>query len=261
MILALTSVTGAPGTTTTALALLFAWPRPVILLEADISRPSALLSGYYRGGTEGGWGLPALIRAAHADALTIETVMQQVRPLAEGQLVIVGLESTGQAEGARHYWSSIAATLTAVANTGWDLIIDAGRFGPSCPAPLLAAADLLAVVSGTRLPDVDALQDAAGTLTALFGDGGARTVGALITRPGQPLPAPDTAHATGLPLLSTIAEDATAAAFLSSGEAYRDYDKSRLARSAAQTAAHMLAMVSAARERLGLLDPATEGGF
>lgn len=48
-IITLTSASGSPGVTTTALGLALVWPRPVVLVEADPTGGSALLAGYWRG--------------------------------------------------------------------------------------------------------------------------------------------------------------------------------------------------------------------
>lgn len=52
----LVSASGAPGVTSTALALASSWPRPVLLVEADPSGSSALLAGFWRGSRDHtGW--------------------------------------------------------------------------------------------------------------------------------------------------------------------------------------------------------------
>ena len=51
-VIALTSASGSPGVTTTAVALAFLWPRPVVLVEADPTGGSAILAGYFRGTRE-----------------------------------------------------------------------------------------------------------------------------------------------------------------------------------------------------------------
>ena len=59
-VISLMSFSGAPGVTTSALACLFSWPRPAILLEADTSRPSAVLPGLLEGQVDHSRGLSGL---------------------------------------------------------------------------------------------------------------------------------------------------------------------------------------------------------
>ena len=48
-IITLVSASGAPGVTTTALALAVRWPRPVMLVEADPRGGSSILAGFFKG--------------------------------------------------------------------------------------------------------------------------------------------------------------------------------------------------------------------
>ena len=49
-VLAFASAKGAPGVTTSVLALAFAWHRPALIVEADMTGSSSVLSGFLRGG-------------------------------------------------------------------------------------------------------------------------------------------------------------------------------------------------------------------
>ena len=48
-VIALCSASGSPGVTTTAVALAWNWPRPVMLVEADPVGGSAILAGTFQG--------------------------------------------------------------------------------------------------------------------------------------------------------------------------------------------------------------------
>ena len=80
-VVALTSASGSPGVTTTAVGLALTWPRPVLLIEADPTGGSGVLAGYFRGTREYDVGLIelALSPASPADALR-----DVVRPLNDG---------------------------------------------------------------------------------------------------------------------------------------------------------------------------------
>jgi len=62
-IISLTSAKGAPGVSTTALAMALSWPRPVILIEADVAGSSSYLAGYLQGQTPHDRGLVDLAMA------------------------------------------------------------------------------------------------------------------------------------------------------------------------------------------------------
>ena len=70
-VIALTSASGSPGVTTTAVGLALLWPRPVILVDADPTGGPGILAGYFRGTREYEAGLIelALSPADVADAL------------------------------------------------------------------------------------------------------------------------------------------------------------------------------------------------
>ena len=62
------SASGAPGVTSTALALASSWPRRVLLVEADPSGSSALLAGFWRGSRDH-TGVVDLVKAHRAGVL------------------------------------------------------------------------------------------------------------------------------------------------------------------------------------------------
>ena len=51
-IVVLTSASGSPGVTTTAVGMAFSWPRPVLLVEADPTGGSGILAGTSRTGCD-----------------------------------------------------------------------------------------------------------------------------------------------------------------------------------------------------------------
>ena len=48
-LIVLTSASGSPGVTTSAVGLALTWPRPALLVEADPTGGSSVLAGYLRG--------------------------------------------------------------------------------------------------------------------------------------------------------------------------------------------------------------------
>jgi len=59
-VVAFASAKGAPGVTTSVLALAFAWHRPALVVEADMAGSSSVLSGFLRGGTDHSRGIVGL---------------------------------------------------------------------------------------------------------------------------------------------------------------------------------------------------------
>lgn len=59
-VIVLTSATGSPGVTTTALGLALTWPRHVLLADCDREPGQAVQAGYLRGMDHGGRGLMTL---------------------------------------------------------------------------------------------------------------------------------------------------------------------------------------------------------
>lgn len=160
MLITTGSIKGSPGATSTALALAAAWPRPVVVLEADPSggdlalrcesaaggppspSPSLLtLGAAVRGGVGAGFSL---------------LVEQSVR-LESGVNLIQGGTSPAQARGLRELWSSI----TQVCRTAReDVIVDVGRMDPDNPALEIArAADAVLVAAGRSMESVLHLRD------------------------------------------------------------------------------------------------------
>lgn len=250
MIATLTTASSAPGATTLALALTLAWPRPAILLEANLGQVSAILPGYYAGGTPAGWGLTGLVLAAQDGSLAPETLRAQSQEIGPDKRVIPGLAMLGQADGARQYMGDIAALMGAISSAGTDVIIDAGRCSSTTPRDIFAASDVVAVVTGSRLPDMIAARSLAPSLAAT--PDSVTTTGVIAVRPGQPFPADEVASVAQLPLIGSIPDDATAAAHLSTGADFRGYDRSRLAGAAASLAIKLVSTNTQARERLGL---------
>ncbi|MHB8341736.1 MAG: hypothetical protein ACYDB7_11270, partial [Mycobacteriales bacterium] len=67
-VLELASAKGAPGASTTALALALVWPRPILLVECDPAGGD-LLAGYLAGADPPGGGLLGLALAARHTTL------------------------------------------------------------------------------------------------------------------------------------------------------------------------------------------------
>ncbi|WP_336706491.1 hypothetical protein [Oerskovia sp. USHLN155] len=154
-VITLCSASGAPGVTTTAVALAMNWPRPVLLVEADPRGTNGLLAGMFRGYQEYETGL---LDVAASPLAMYDAVRDAVHHV-EGTTVsyLVGTQSHTQAAGLRDLWAPLGEELADLERAGQDVIVDAGALGlPGSPEPLLAWADLSLLVTRTHLPALSA---------------------------------------------------------------------------------------------------------
>jgi hypothetical protein len=157
-VLAFASAKGAPGVTTSVLALAFAWHRPVLVVEADMTGSSSILSGFLRGGTDHSRGLVGLSIAARQHGFTDHRLWEQCLQLGDERYLLPGIADPAQAAALTTAWPPLATILAGLETAGVDVLVDAGRLGTAYPpAPLLRTADAVVLVTGTRLPDVYAL--------------------------------------------------------------------------------------------------------
>jgi hypothetical protein len=235
-LIVLLSPGGAPGVTTTALALTLAWPRKVVLAECDRSG-GAVLAGLWRGS------VPAdqrglLYLALDAQARTASeagaAVWEHVLPLDDdaGRYVLPGVSDPAQSRQLAPAWPALTAGLTAA---GGDVIADTGRFDCDTElSPLLAAATHIVMVikpviqqvvaARPRLAHLARYQAPVGLVTVghgpFGGDGPRQVAGALST-----------------PLLYELPDDKAAARVLSCGAApRRNWTRSPLMRAASAAA-------------------------
>ena len=237
-IIALASASGSPGVTATALGLALAWPRPILLVEADPTGGSGLLSGYFQGGREYEAGIIELALATNdlSDALA-----KTARPI-EGTKVsfVAGTRSRVQATALPGLWSPLAEALGDLEATGQDVIVDAGRLGlAGSPMPLVDAADLALLVTRTTLPAIVAMSSWADIFNRPALDW--HQSGIVLVAEHQPYDAREVASITNLPVIASLPDDPHAAAVLSRGATPpKDFDSGALARGlrAAMAAIH-----------------------
>lgn len=258
-VIALTSARGAPGVTTTALGLSLVWPRPTVLVEADVSGSSSVGAGYLRGGIDPSRGLIGAAVAFRAGNLSPDTVREQAITLTEddSRLLVPGLASADQGGSmTAEVWDRLGSVLLAVDRAGTDVIVDAGRLGAAAgPGPLLRQAHLALVVTRTSLDAVAAARAWVGRLRDLLADStiGPDAAGLLLVGEGRPYRAADVAKAVGLPVVAAIAHDEPNAEVLSHGVPRgRRFDASALVRSTRSAAD---AIMHAAEGRASHLAP------
>lgn len=213
-VVALASASGSPGVTTTALGLALAWPRPVLLVEADPTGGSGLLSGYFRGTREYDSGLIELALTANNLGDALADVAHPIE--GTGVSFVAGTRSRTQASALRDLWAPLAEALSELEATGQDVIVDAGRLGLNgSPEPLLDAADLALLVSHSTLPALAAMRSWADAFQRLALDW--HQAGIVLVGEGQPYGAREVATVVSLPVVASLPEDRESAAVFSCG--------------------------------------------
>ncbi|SDT70370.1 hypothetical protein [Jiangella sp. DSM 45060] len=262
-LLAFTSVRSAPGVTTTTLVAALTWPRPVLLVEADVAGSSSIKAGHLRGEVDHERGLINLALAHRNGALSLSTLRGQTIALTDdgARLALPGLATKAQAASLTDdFWATFASLLRGVTRHGIDVLVDGGRFGMRHgPDALLRTADLLAVVCRTSLDDLVAVRANADQLPDVTGDAALDRRGLLLVGPGRPHRAGEAAEATTLPVWAGVDWDPAAAERINGRERLRTslsrLMSSRLVRSGRGAVAELLA---ADDRRRRVLDVALE---
>ncbi len=218
-VLALASVAGAPGVTTTAVALALAWPRPVVLVEADPIGASAVLPGLLRGGARHDRGVLDAAVAARSGALT--AALPELLIVLGGQArLLAGLARPEQAATMTRSWPVLAPALAeASAVLDLDVIIDVGRLSQAGAAlPALGTAEKVLAVTRTTLPALHVLRAWLPTLRSALVD--QTRLGLLLVGEGQPYRAGEITRTLDVPVTAVLPEDPAAAAAYSTGSAH-----------------------------------------
>lgn len=208
-VVALASAGGSPGVTTTSLGLALAWPRPVLLVDADPTGTAGVLSGFFRGA----WAPETSLIDLALSPLGVVDALPSVAQRLQGTSVsiVAGIRDHAQATGLRDLWALLAEALADLESTGQDVIVDGGRLGlVGCPEPLLNAADLTLMVTRSPLPAMAASRTWSATVRRP--DSGWRNPAALLIGEGRPYKAADVAKVIGLPVIGVLCDDPEAAA-------------------------------------------------
>ncbi|NKS56235.1 hypothetical protein GS504_01225 [Rhodococcus hoagii] len=157
MYLALTSVKGAPGVTTTAVGLaLTGGERHHLVVEADITGSSSILAGYFKAQRRHDRGLLRLVRP------NLENDLDNALPdnlISESPsfTVLPGIAEPRHAAQVAMLWDDLGRQLGLYATEGARVLVDCGQFGAEHgPLPLLSHADVVGVVIGSTLPQIAA---------------------------------------------------------------------------------------------------------
>ncbi len=162
---------GAPGVTTTAVALAAVWPRRALLVEADPAGGDLVYrsAAAHGGPLDPNTGLLSLAATARR-GLAAEQVWDHAQPLAGGLEVLVGLYNSEQAAGFSGLWSSLGRAFAGLAESpqgAADVIADCGRIGgDTAVLELLPHASLVLLLARTEPEQLARVRDRAGALSA-----------------------------------------------------------------------------------------------
>lgn len=258
-VIALAGCSGAPGVTTSALALLLSWPlepgRRMILAECDPDG-GAVLHGLLQGTLGDRYGLRNLSVAARKGEFG-EAFWRQLIDLSSedgkaesprDRLLLPGITDPAQAASLSSVWKGLATMFRGIdADHGHDVLVDLGRRGAVGPSGVLAEqADLVLVVVRNTLRCLQAAQGRVGELEERVGN-----VGLLVVDEG-PYPAGEVQRVLQVPVVATLPFAPKEARVLSDGaEQPRHFTKSALMKAARTTSTLLVQRAAARRARLG----------
>ncbi|MGF0177222.1 hypothetical protein ACQF36_44270 [Streptomyces sp. Marseille-Q5077] len=253
-VIALAGCSGAPGVTTTALALLLNWPlqpgRKMILAECDPDG-GAVLHGLLQGTLGDRYGLRNLSLAARTGEFS-DAFWRQLIDLsgedgtsasARDRLLLPGLTDPAQAASLSPVWKALATMFRGIdAQTDHDVLIDLGRSGAVGPSGVLAEqADLVVVVVRNTLRGLQAAQSRVSALEERIGD-----VGLVVIDEGS-YPSGEVQRVLQVPVVATLPYAQEDARVLSDGaEQPRRFARSPLMK-AARTGSTVLVQRAALR--------------
>ncbi len=209
MLLALCSLKGSPGVTTTALGLAARWPAPQIPVVVECDPAGGDLLARFR--LDHRLGLPSLLAALRGGGAPDEALRQHSQPLPGGLRVVAG------PVGAEHAHLAVAqlaqadpAPLRAAGNhPGLVVLADCGRVHADSPAlPIVRAADAMLLLAHAR---DDALAQLAARLPAVR-SWSARPWLLLV---GDGYSTAEVSLALGVPVKGRLPHDPKGAGFLS----------------------------------------------
>lgn len=256
---AFTSTRGAPGVTATTLGMALVWPKPVIVVEADVSGSSSIIAGHLGGRLSPEKSLVNLAVAHRYGSLTTDSLHEQTYALNQeaSRLIIPGLVNRAQASSlGGDFWTTLGSVLRAMHRAGFDVLVDAGRLGQAGgPEPLIGEADLAVVVTRTQLDPLINLK--AHEITNLTNGG---LTGVILVGPGQPYTAGQITKLTGLPVWADVADDQVHAQAVMTGrltDPERGYNVAKFERSSLIRSMRSAgdALQSAHREHRKRLEP------
>ncbi|MET8810082.1 hypothetical protein [Streptomyces sp. NPDC004546] len=267
-VIALAGCSGAPGVTTSALALLMSWPleagRRMILAECDPDGGAAL-HGLLQGTLGDRYGLRNLSVAARKGEFSDAFWRQLIDLSSEDnkqdsprdRLLLPGVTDPSQSASLGQVWKMLAQMFRGIeAESDHDVLIDLGRRGAYGPSGVLAEqADAAFVVVRNTLRCLQAAEGRVRALEERVGD-----VGVLMVDEG-PYPAGEVQRVLQVPVIATLPYAPKDARVLSDGaEQPRHFTRSPLMRAARMCGTLLVQRAALRRARLDPRGLRTAGG-
>jgi hypothetical protein len=231
MLVSFVSAKGAPGVTTSVLAIASRWFRPAVVVEAD-PFGADVPAGLGRGSWPPDTGLLELVVAVRGQPLEPALRRTVFVPTPHAPPVLAGFGGLGQAAAVP--WLQLASGFGRLSDA--DVLADCGRHAPhDGVASLLATSDHVVLVSGSSLRAARASARLVPVLQELLADGLAEAdLSLLVVRPSEPYSGAEVAQGCGIPALGELPDDPRAARVWSDGAAPgRGFSRSALQREAA----------------------------
>lgn len=239
-LIVLTSASGSPGVTTSALGLALAWPRPTLLVDADPTGSRAIPAGYFRGGQLPTDATLVDLAMSHRQGTLVDDLPRALIPVPNSQVhLLCGPIRHNQARALDSLWEPLSGALKSLERNGQDVIVDAGRLGlEHAPMKLLVAADLALLLTRSTLPALVAATSWAQTLRETFARAGAAdSLGVMVVGQGMPYSSPEITKVLQIPVSATLAWDPASAEVFSRGaKPSKKFDSSNLSKSLRATA-------------------------
>ncbi|SEG85834.1 hypothetical protein SAMN05216223_116147 [Actinacidiphila yanglinensis] len=262
-VVALAGGLGAPGVTTTAMALLMAWPlapgQRVILAECDPDG-GAVLPGALQGTVSNTYGLRNLALAGRQGQLADAFWRQLVDVTDEAsrdRLVLPGVYDPAHTSSLGPVWEQLATLFAGIEQHQHDVLVDLGRRGAFGPSSVLAQrADAVLMVARNTLRGLQSAQVRLGALREQLG--GATEVGLILVEAG-PFGRDEVQRNLSTEVVAVLPWQPEQAAVLSDGAAQpRRFESGELMRAARTATTRIRQMVATRRSRLG--HPGMPGG-
>ncbi|WP_271438015.1 hypothetical protein [Micrococcus luteus] len=253
--LALASAGTSPGVTTTALSLAMAWSRPVMLVEADVSKPSSVVAGLLQGSLPADAGLMGVAQASGIEPVTEQDIWDFCVPLPQegeelGRWLLPALSEPAAARHMRAFWSDLLRVLRALDTHPVDAVVDLGRVEDRHGRhDLLTDTDHLALVVRSDLGSVAAARTYLPDLEADRASRGAsETISVIVVEDlAQRISSSQIAKFLGVPVSGRIPHAAQAAAALSGGARVSSRTRRPLEAAARATTASLVQQIDKRR--------------
>lgn len=217
-VIAFTSAAGSPGVSTSVVGLSLAWDRPCLVVEADPTGSTAILTGYMRQYAASGVASVFDVAVQLRNSGMVPNLWEVATPVPDTNVrLLSGVRSHTQARSMGEAWSRIATHLASLEAAGIDVLVDLGRIGlVSAPTALMNAADLVLLVSRSTLPAVVAANSfVPGLRGKLNADAG--KFGMLLVGEGHPYKASEISKQLQIPVVAKLPSDPSSAEVFSLG--------------------------------------------